>query len=417
MATIKMKFRSSEVPGKRGTVYYQIRHKGKVRQITANVHLTPAEWEVFRGHSVLVSEVPEPLRPFRFQVNADLLMLKRVVNELNGLDSPYTSADVVRLFRQPEKRMSVLNYFDELISALTANRKLGTAGNYRRSANSLRAFLAGRDISFAMLDEDLVTSYDNWLYARGVTRNTASFYMRALRAVFNKAVKRQLAKQTYPFENVYTGVDKTCKRAVDENAILNLSRLDLRHAPSLDLARDLFLFSYCTRGMAFVDIAYLRKREIADGVIVYCRRKTGQTLMVRIEPCAQRILNKYEEATRMSAFVFPLLSSEDTDVAYGQYQTALSVYNRRLKRLARMVGVPVPLTSYVARHTWATAARDHQVPLSVISAGMGHTSEKTTQIYLAALENSVVDRANRGLLAELNTKASLWHLSVLEYEG
>lgn len=419
MTTVTVKFRPSEVAGRKGRVYYQIRHLGLVRQISTNVRLSPEEW---KNERIYKGWTPEQIHDEKhcisirqpnvwIIINTGLQELRRIIRILESRSSPYTSDDVVIQFRRPENRMSILNYFDEQIRNLIAGGKSGTAINYRRTAQSIYHFLNHRDISLSALDESFVLAYEEWLTARGISRNTSSFYLRVLRAVYNKAVARRMIEQTHPFEHAYTGIDKTGKRALNETAILNLSILDLCHSPTLDLARDLFVFSYCTRGMTFVDMAYLRKQEIEDGFIVYNRHKTGQPLTVRIEPCIERILKKYENTTRFSPFVFPLIKSEETETAYRQYRTALSIYNRRLKRLARLAGITVPLTSYVARHTWATTARNHHIPISVISAGMGHTSEKTTQIYLASLENTVIDRANRGLLSALNERIAYHHTS------
>ena len=278
---------------------------------------------------------------------------------------------------------------------------MGTARNYRRTLNSFSGFLNGADIPFSLLDERLVGRYNDWLQRRRIVRNTVSFYMRVLRAVFNKAVREGIVPQSSPFRNVYTGVDRTRKRAVGEETVIRLRRLNLEHSPSLALARDIFIFSYCARGMAFVDIAFLRKQDIAGGTIRYVRRKTGQHLTIRIEPCMGDIIERYSQGTRTSDYVFPLLNAKDPVRVFSQYQTALGYYNRRLKRLADLLELEMPLSSYTSRHTWATTARNHNVPLSVISAGMGHASEKTTQIYLASLESSVIDQANRSIIASL----------------
>lgn len=151
--------------------------------------------------------------------------------------------------------------------------------------------------------------------------------------------------------------------------------------------------------MAFVDMAYLRKRDIRGGAIHYTRHKTGQQLSVRIEPPVQRIIDRYW--SRSSVYLLPVLDTEEPAAAFVRYRTALNYYNRQLKRLAAMLHLDSGLSSYTARHSWATAARNHDVPLSVISAGMGHASERTTQIYLSRLENSVVDSANRRIVGSL----------------
>ena len=230
-------------------------------------------------------------------------------------------------------------------------------------------------------------------------RNSISFYMRNLRAIYNKAVKQKIVKKKELFSEVYTGIDKTRKRAVDERLISKLYNLKLDNNDVLTLTRDIFIFSYCMRGMSFVDIAYLKKSDISNGVISYCRRKTGQLMNVRIESCMQCIINKYKENT--SEYIFPIIKSADKGEAYKQYRSAINIYNRNLGVLSDMIGSGCKLSSYTARHSWATAARKHDVPISVISAGMGHSSETTTQIYLKSIEDDVVDRANAEIINKL----------------
>ena len=230
--------------------------------------------------------------------------------------------------------------------------------------------------------------------------------MRILRAVYNKAVKQGIAVQTFPFREVYTGVARTSKRAVDEETILKLQRIDLSDSPALALSRDMFVFSYCARGMAFVDMAYLKKENVDSVRITYCRHKTGQYLTLHIEPCMAVILERYGRFVRKS-ISFPILTDEQPDQVYRQYRTGLNYHNRKLKRLGKLLGEPLPLSSYTPRHSWATAARNHDVPIAVISAGMGHSSERTTLIYLDSLDNAVIDNANEKILKNLNSTVSM----------
>lgn len=246
------------------------------------------------------------------------------------------------------------------------------------------------------MTEQVIAAYNVFLIRRGLVRNSVSFYMRVLRAVYNKAVRQKLIEQTHPFTEVYTGIDRTRKRAVAESVMTSLYRLELPEGSPLALTRDLFIFSYCTRGMAFVDIAFLRKSNLKNGVICYARRKTGQLLSVKIEPSIQQIINRHNVSD--SPYVFPILTSTDAIEAYEQYRIALNTHNRLLGKLSEMLDCKCKLTSYTSRHSWATAARNHNVPISVISQGMGHTSEQTTQIYLTTLENSVIDNANKGII-------------------
>lgn len=231
--------------------------------------------------------------------------------------------------------------------------------------------------------------------ASGLSSNTTSFYMRILRAVYNRAVKQGITKQKYPFQYVYTGVAKTRKRAVDISIVRRLAEMDLDRNPSAALARDMFLFSFYTRGMSFVDMAYLRKSDLSHGVLEYRRRKTGQNLFIRWEKCMDEIVSSYDNPS--SFYLLPIITSSDTDERQ-QYINMSHKINRSLKSLGKKLGLPTPLTMYVARHTWANAARKKKIPISVISEGMGHTSEMTTRIYLSSLDADIIDRANKKIL-------------------
>lgn len=401
MVKVKVKLRKSTVEGKAGVIYYQLCHKRQSRQITTGIRLFPDQWDA-RRERVMVSLAGRDAATavVQRQIDGDLCLLRAIVGDFEARREEYGLPDVVGRFRSSE-RFTVFAFVEKQIACLRADGKLGTARNYRRTLNSFSGFLNGADIPFSLLDERLVGRYNDWLQRRRIVRNTVSFYMRVLRAVFNKAVREGIVPQSSPFRNVYTGVDRTRKRAVGEETVIRLRRLNLEHSPSLVLAWDIFIFSYCARGMAFVDIAFLRKQDIAGGTIRYVRRKTGQHLTIRIEPCMGDIIERYSQVTRTSDYVFPLLNAKDPVRVFSQYQTALGYYNRRLKRLVDLLELEMPLSSYTSRHTWATTARNHNVPLSVISARMGHASEKTTQIYLASLESSVIDQANRSIIASL----------------
>ncbi len=293
----------------------------------------------------------------------------------------------------------VETFIEEQIKQLREEHRFGTANNYEKTMRSLESFVRNKKLTFTNFNEQLIADYNTYLISKGLMRNSISFYMRNLRAIYNKAVKQKIVKKKELFSEVYTGIDKTRKRAVDERLISKLYNLKLDNNDVLSLTRDIFIFSYCMRGMSFVDIAYLKKTDISNGVISYCRRKTGQLMNVRIESCMQCIINKYKENT--SEYIFPIIKSDDKGEAYKQYRSGINIYNRNLGVLSDMIGSGCKLSSYTARHSWATAARKHDVPISVISAGMGHSSETTTQIYLKSIEDDVVDRANAEIINKL----------------
>lgn len=294
------------------------------------------------------------------------------------------------------KRIGFVKFMNVQIEQLQSANRFGTAKNYQKCLKSFSTFLKGRDVTVSAVNNELIWQYNTYLINKGLVRNSISFYMRILRTVYNQAVKQKLVTQSHPFADVYTGIDQTRKRAVPETVVKELKNLNLDNNPELSLARDLFIFSYCCRGMSFVDVAFLKKKDIKDGVICYKRKKTGQLMMVKIEPCIKAIMERYN--INSSIYVFPILKLVEYSKAFREYQSAINIYNRNLRRLSVMLQLESKLTSYTARHSWATAARKHNIPISVISAGMGHTSEQTTRIYLAMLENIVIDNANQTIL-------------------
>lgn len=294
---------------------------------------------------------------------------------------------------------TVLAYMQAQIQQLRNTNRFGTALNYQKTMHSFAQFLNGEDIPFKCITEQLIINYNVYLQQRGMVRNSSSFYLRIMRAIYNKAVRQKLTKQTHPFAEVYTGIDRTRKRAVPQTIISALHKLPLPNNSPLAFSRDLFIFSYCTRGMSFVDIAYLKKTNLQNGYITYSRQKTGQLLTIRIEPLIQQIVLRYN--LPYTPYLFPIITSQDPLIAYSQYQQAINIYNRHLGILSKMLPGEIKLTSYTARHSWATAARNRNVPISIISAGMGHTTELTTRIYLDSIDNSLIDDANRGIVVDL----------------
>ena len=396
MATIKVKLRPSSVVGRAGTVYYQVTHRRATQQITTNIRLQPDEWDAI-GEQVVISVADKSI--IQNRIDSDIALLKRIVKDLDGSGVTYSVGDIIKRYKSPECHVFVLDFIKNQIRLMRNANRLGTALNYEKTMKNFAEFLGGVNLPFSAMTEQLIADYNAFLVQRGMVRNSISFYMRIMRAVYNKAVRQKLVEQSHPFTEVYTGIDRTRKRAVSESVISQLYKLKLTEGTPLALARDIFIFSYCTRGMAFVDIAYLKKENIQNGVICYARRKTGQLLSVRIEPGIQRIIDRYSSA--LSPYVFPILTSTETKEAYEEYQVAINNHNRLLRRLSKMLPAGCKLTSYTSRHSWATAARNHNVPISIISAGMGHTSVQTTQIYLTMLENSVIDDANQGLIMSL----------------
>lgn len=294
-----------------------------------------------------------------------------------------------------------LTMFVHLERMAARQRELGrerTAETYSAALRSFRCFRDGRDVPLSRVDSDLLMDYQAWLSGRGVCLNTVSFYMRILRAAYNAAVADEAVTDVRPFRRVYTGIAKTRKRAIALEDLRRIKEADLTGQPTLDHARDMFLLSFYLRGISFIDMAYLRKADLIDGHIIYNRRKTGQRLTIAWTPEMQRILDKYP--SNPTDYLLPIIRREDANPR-AAYRRASYTVNRHLKAIAAMLGLHTPLTMYVARHSWATAAKAQDIPLSLISEGLGHHSEATTRIYLTTLDHTPLHQANARILASL----------------
>lgn len=285
--------------------------------------------------------------------------------------------------------LTLHTFMNEIIQNLALVGKTRTSQTYTITLNSFMHFTS-KDIKLDEIDSQLMMKYEAHLKENHLTRNTTSFYMRILRAVYNRAVEQGLIEQTHPFRRVYTGVEKTVKRALTAENIRQIINLKLPPDSSMEFARNIFLFSFYTRGMSFIDIAYLRKSDLTNNILSYRRRKTNQQLYVRWEKCMQDIIDKYPENN--TPYLLPIITSSTNERR--QYESALRLINNNLKKLSRTIGVNTNITMYVARHSWASIAREKSIPLPIISEGMGHDSETTTKIYLTSLDSSIIDDAN-----------------------
>ena len=409
MATVKVKWRPSTVEGKAGTIFYQIIHNRIVRQLKTEYKIFADEWSDTRGvHTSwsMNSERIDIISSIQERINWDLKRLNAIIERFDKRNTQYTADDIISAFTVQSQEQSFCGFMQSVIVKLKLLNKYRTAENYATTLNSFMQFLDNEDLLLGEITSDLMMKYEAYLISRGVTKNTSSFYMRILRAVYNRAVEQELTEQRNPFKHVYTGIDKTLKRAISFAAIKRIKELDLSFQPVLDFARDMFLFSFYTRGMSFIDMAYLQKSDLKSVVITYRRRKTGQQLAIKWESCMQEITEKYKRNNTYrsissdSPYLLPILKPP-FDNSRSQYRSALQQINKSLKMIAKLAKIDVPLTMYVARHSWASIARSKHIPLSVISEGMGHDSEATTQIYLASLDTAVIDRANSLILKGL----------------
>lgn len=400
MTSIKVKFRPSSVIGKEGTIFYQLIHDRRTKQILTDYKLYPTEWNDKRSQIVISANTERRavLQSIRERIRWDVERLNKIAKRFDDKGIDHFTEDVISEYERYSNEYSLFNFMESVIVSLKQRGKTRTAETYKTTLNSFKKFRKGEDIMLDDIDFELMENYEAHMKNKGIVPNTTSFYMRILRATYNRAVEKEMIEQRNPFRHVYTGIDKTVKRALPLAIIKKIKSMDLKLNKSMDYARDIFMLSFYLRGMSFIDMAYLRKSDLKDGFITYRRRKTDQLLIIEWTNEMQAILDKYQK--NPTQYLFPIIKSTGANER-NQYRNAGYNINQALKKVAKKASVNIPLTMYVARHSWASAAKAKGIPVSVISEGMGHDSEATTQIYLASLDTSIVDNANSIILKAL----------------
>ncbi len=294
--------------------------------------------------------------------------------------------------KRKTNRISIVRFVLGMSEERLSAGRTSSSHAYRALAAILSRFGCPDSMTMDELTPDYIKRLLWFMKGEGLSPNSIALYLRLLKSAYNTADDRELIHAVRsPFRNIRIKTEKTEKRAIDKKSMTLLLGLDLSHSYPLSLSRDLFLFSFFARGMPFVDTVFLRTRDIKGDTITYRRRKTGRKMTVKISPSLKSIM---ERITPSKEYLFPILDPDSDTPIYTQYKTALRAHNRNLGQLSEMAGIDKKFTSYTARHSWATIAKNSGIPVSVISEGLGHSDEKTTNIYLDSFKDDTVDRAN-----------------------
>lgn len=380
---------------------FQIIHNRRKKLLYTGYRVTEEAFDAGKekiircGSSVLktsdITKINRELKKIRNSISVG-------VRQLQHTHGIFTVEEIIAscALKAGKSQFYLLTYIDTQIEHKRKQQKEGTAAAYKSTRSSLAKFLHNSDIRMSDVNLHFVRSYEDFLYSSKVSVNTISYYLRNFRTLYNLALADGCSPEgEYPFSKAQTRPAKTIKRALERKNMKDLMRLELESMPELAFARDLYLFSFYAQGMAFVDITLLKKSDICSGVLTYFRHKSKQLIRMAVTPQMKELIDKYETDTS-SSYVFPIIGDDQLS-AYKQYRIALARINRHLKKIASMIGVDTPLTTYTARHTWATLARDYGAPISVISAGLGHSSEKMTRIYLKDFDVSILEQVNNAV--------------------
>ena len=402
MATVKVKFRASSVEGKEGTLYYHLIHQRNLRWISTDYHVFPEEWNDKKSVIIISNRNNRQahLQLIQSKIDWEMRQMQRIIHgkEIDGI--PYSIDDIAKEILQLPPSQSVFAFFQQQIAKKKQMQCVGTKNNYTSATNRFMEFRNHEDLAFSQMTAEMMEMYQAWLWNRGISQNSVSFYLRTLRTLYNKAVEAGQAPPVDIFTHVQTANVRTAKRAISVKDIRKIEKLKLSRGSSLDKARDLFLLSFYLRGMTFVDMAFLKKSDLKCGLVSYNRRKTHQNLNIEWMKPMQAIIDKYAEQIKDTPYLLPILTGKET-APYTAYRKEEYNTNYNLKKIGQMIGLKIPLTTYVARHTWASIALHMNIPIAAISEGMGHNSYKTTQIYLQSLDVATINEANERIIQKI----------------
>ncbi|MBP9102813.1 MAG: site-specific integrase [Chitinophagaceae bacterium] len=334
------------------------------------------------------------------------LEAEKFVYDLENENKNLSSYEIKgKLKKEKISNPSLFEYFDKVISRLIDAGQIKNAEVYKDTRRNLSYFTGLKDIHFSDIDISFLNKFEEFLKSQGKGGNTIYIYLRTLRALLNKAIKEEICSEKfYPFKKFslskYSNI-KTEKRAISKEEIEKIVAVKVKTA-NLILAKNLFLFSFYSRGMNFADIAFLKWKDINNDRMTYYRQKTKELFNIELLKPAIKILNFYKPDTYNSreSFVFPIFteSHKTPQTMFNRRVKMLRTVNKNLKTIAKLAELETELTTYVARHSYATILKKKGISTTIISQALGHDSEKTTQIYLESFENNILDEASKVIL-------------------
>ena len=378
-------------------------HDRTTKFVALGLSVEPHYWD--KDTELVLPTCPERIT-LQSQIDRTLAGYHKKIQRLEALDIPVNFATLFDAKPACSVGITIEDGFKAEIERLESLGKINSATKHKYALQVLDGYKP-TTMALEAIDLDYLKGLELYLRQRGNKDNSIATRFAIFKAIYNKAVKEgKVAVKQNPFSIYQVGSlwAKTRKRAIDKDDIQRLIDLEITEGHTTEyrrLAKDLFLFSYFTAGMNFGDIARLRYKDILRGRVNYSRHKTQKLLSFQLVPMALQILEKYGTAGHGEDYIFPILNRHEhtsPQQIFNRLHKVLRKVNRELKVLGEMIGLGMPLTTYVARHTYATVLKRSGVSVALISESLGHSDLSTTQIYLDSFENSQIDAAMQHLL-------------------
>ena len=363
--------------------------------------------------AIEISDICDNINGCSVYVNQLLRCSSSVGANLHEAKYAQSKADFINKLEMNRNEITLQEIFSSVIGELREGGRWGTAHIYQSAVNAFSAFTKWQPMPMRKLSPTVLKRFENFLRQRNCSWNTVSTYIKTVRSVYHRAVDRKYIRYVPRlFEHVYTGTRADRKKALEASDISSLVRETERSLQGGTLpntqqrTRIFFVLMFMLRGIPFVDLAYLHKRDLQGNVLSYRRRKTGRALTVSLTPEAMQMVRMVANRNPDSPYLFPILQSEEgTEAAYREYQSALRGFNQRLAVLRQCLGMQSALSTYAARHTWATMAYHCEIHPGIISEAMGHSSITVTETYLKPFSNRKIDEANQRVISFVRSGA------------
>ena len=376
----------------------------KTQYKSLNISVAAKHWDFDKN-------APKPKCPHKDLINKIILKTKleyqQKVLEKKANEEEFTASSLIHEQKDEIKAMTVDDFYKQLIKELKDKGQIGNSYAYLSSYDNLKNFYKGKKLNFTFSHIDVVfcKKFEDWMRRKGNKDTTISYQFRTLRATFNRAITAKVvSKEKNPFSEFKLSHlnTKTMKRALSKSDILKIMDADCHDKSELSqLAHDLFCFSYLCGGISLVDMANLTPENIIEGRLIYQRQKTHGSINLQLSDRALQIINKYSDYQKKANYFFPILHCK-RHITPMQKHNRVRKYclhiNHELKQLANELNITANVTTYVARHSFATILKKSGVNIGIISQALGHQDIKTTQIYLSKFDNEQVDEAMKNLL-------------------
>ena len=400
-------YRSKLLADGSSPIMLRLTKSGKRKYVSLHLSVKPTNWDFNKN-------TPKRNCPNKEAINAIIekksIAYRDMITQLKVEGNEYTLDTLVQRVEKPVIKQTFEVYIENYIQMLISENRHGYAKTFAELSASVSRYRKSLNFYFTEIDIQWLRGYEMHLRNRGNKENTIGIRFRTLRALYNRAITDKVVKREYyPFDDFKVSEfhEETQKRAITKGDIMNIINLDLAcitpyYCPYLEIGRDLFLFSYFSCGINITDMAKLRYSNIENGRLTYKRQKTHKLITLKLQPHALSIIEKYrEEKTSNDDYIFPILDRRihiTENQKRDRIHKSMKATNRALRRIGDKLDLTIDITTYVARHTYATVLKRSGVGTAIISESLGHSSEKVTQIYLDSFENTQIDEAMKNLL-------------------